>query len=189
MRVAEINVYKFSELEKSVQEYVIEKYYENEDYPFLSSDLEESLKLNENNIFEDGFEINYSLGYSQGDGLCVIGDIDIKKIFNLLTPELQETLKDKVYRLYSTGNTGRYAYCSADQIGYELDLTDEDDYDKMHELLAKEVLPIVQNIYVVLCKELEKHGYSILEYRMSTEEFSEYSDMNDYEYYETGRMF
>jgi len=189
MRTIEQKVFEFSELDKKVQEKVIEKWYEKEDYLFLESDLKENLKCNEKNIFEDDFKLQYSLSYCQGDGLSITGDIDKEKILNLLSEELKERFKDKIYRISSTGNKGHYCYHSNQDIVYDLDLCDEDDYDEFHTVFEGEVLPIIQNIYGELCNTLKDDGYSILEYRMSIEEFSEFSDSNDYEYFENGKMY
>jgi len=189
MRTIEQKVFKFSELDKKVQEKVIEKWYEKEDYPFLESDLEENLKCSEKNIFDNDFKLQYSLSYCQGDGLSIQGDIDKEKILNLLSEELKEKFKGKIYTLSSTGNKGHYCYHSNQDIVYDLDLCDEDDYDEFYTLFEEEVLPIVQNIYNELCSTLEKDGYSILEYRMDIEEFSEFSGSNDYEYFENGKMY
>lgn len=189
MRTIEQKVYRFSELEKTVQEKVIEKWYEEEEYPFLTEDLEQELENDERNIFEDDFKLLYSLSYCQGDGLSIKGNIDKEKILNLLPEELKEKFKDKIYSIGSTGNKGHYCFHSIQDIVYELDLNDEDDHDEFYTIFEEEILPIIQNIYCELCKTLKRSGYSILEYRMSIEEFSELSDRNCYEYFENGKMY
>ncbi len=44
-------------------------------------------------------------------------------------------------------------------------------------------------IYLSICYKLEKEGYGIIEYRMDDKEFAEFSDSNNYEYLESGKMF
>jgi hypothetical protein len=44
MRIIEQEVLKFEELVPEAQQYAIDKYYENEDYPFLKDDITEKLK-------------------------------------------------------------------------------------------------------------------------------------------------
>jgi sulfatase maturation enzyme AslB (radical SAM superfamily) len=186
MRIEEVKIFKFDELQESIQERIIEKYYEQEEYEYLSALLRESLEQKEDNIFTDDFKLFYSLSCCQGDGLCIQGDIDIKKIINLLSPELKTMFEDRSYRLYSTGNKGRYSYHSIQDIQYELDFYDNDNEEEIEELFNNEILPIVQNIYGKLCNELEKEGYSILEYRMSIAEFADFNNDN---YLENGRRF
>lgn len=193
MRTIEVKINKFEELEKSVQEYVIEKWYENEDYPFLNENLIEDLLSNDDNIFKEGFTLNYSLSCCQGDGLCIKGDIDIDKVMSKVNKDLQEKFKDKIYRIYSTGNDGHYSYAHKNQIEFELDvpfdsITEIDDSD-YYKLFESEILPTIQDIYMDLCRQLEKIGYDIIEYRMDIDEFTEHANANDYEYYETGRMY
>jgi hypothetical protein len=186
MRIEEVKVYKFEELTKEVQQKVIDRYYKNEDYPFLNDDLRESLRNNEENIFDDDFNLYYSLSYSQGDGLCIKGDIDIDKIMLRLSPELKEKFTGKIYKLYSSGNTGHYSFHSINDIKWELDLSDDDDHEELEKLFEEEVIPEIYAIYNSLCVDLRREGYSTLEYRMSIEEFTEFDEL---EYYEDGRMF
>jgi len=184
----EVKVFRFEELEKRVQEKVIEKWYEEENFPFLGDDLRESLSSNEKNIFENDFKIWYSLSYCQGDGLNIEGSIDIKKILDLLPAELKEKFTGKIYSLNTKSNNSRYSFHSKSDIHYELDNLDVDDYDLLCEEFENEVLPVIWNIYDDLCRELQKDGYSIIEYRMSTEEFTDMCSANEYEFYIDGKM-
>ena len=189
MRIEEVEIFRFEELTKEVQEEVIKKWYEEEDYPFLNDDLRESLRNNEKNIFDDGFNLYYSLSYSQGDGLSIEGDINIDKIMLKLSPELREKFQGKIYKLYSSGNTGRYSFHSINDIKWELDLSDDDDHEELEKLFEEEVTPEIYTIYNSLCVDLIKEGYSILEHRMSIKEFTENCETNNYEFYANGKMF
>ena len=50
------------------------------------------------------------------------------------------------------------------------------------------ILVEIQDYYVNLCKQLEKYGYSIIDYRMNFNEFSEHCQANEYNFLECGKM-
>ena len=72
MRTIETKVYSFSELSNEAKEKAIEKYYENENYPFLSDDLTESCK--------EYFKENELLGLSDDPRKTYIEEIMPAKI-------------------------------------------------------------------------------------------------------------
>ena len=184
-------VYKFSELSDKAKQYAIDKYYEAEDYPFLFEDIREELR-NLDGYFSD-IDLIYSLSWSQGDGLSFAGTFDLeswlkKEEYNHLEQYKKNALIKIAYNIHSTGNKGHYCYAAQNQIEYETDIPFSHGLPYLENLLES----IVQDIkvyYVSLCKQLEKYGYSIIEYRMSFEEFSEHSDANDYEYLINGQMY
>ena len=165
MKTIEINLYSFDELSDKAKENAIEKWYEKEDYYFLSQDLKESLisLLNERNIYYQDIKLLYSLSYCQGDGLCFTGILEKNGI----------TLKlSHKYRYY-------YAN-SVDMLFYNQECEDIEEEDERTEEL--------KNIYFEICEILENEGYSILEYRMNDEEFSDLCDANGYYFTEDGIM-
>jgi len=180
MREETINIYKFSELPEMVQMKVLDKWYEYEDFPFLCDNLSDSLYYTEDNIFDD-FDLTYSLSYSQGDGLRIEGTIDLDKAIRILFPKItkkrRERFADNIH-IYSKSNNW-YTYASINDIKYDggYDLKDKDE-----EYFEQLILPSIQEHYRKLCYDLERKGYEILEYRMTKEEFSEFSDSNEYEY-------
>jgi hypothetical protein len=160
MRTIETKVYSFSELSNEAKEKAIEKYYENENYPFLSDDLTESCKeyLKENNCIYRDIKLYYSLSNCQGDGLCFIGEIE------------------KDGKLLKLTHNWRYYYASS---------VDMEFYDENGEEI--EEVKELKDIYFDICNKLENEGYGIIEYRMDNEEFCEFSDENGYEYTEDGK--
>ncbi|MHB8362437.1 MAG: hypothetical protein ACYDBX_02355 [Patescibacteria group bacterium] len=158
MRTISVNIYKFNELSDEVKQKVIDKWYENEDYPHISSDLTESIKaqLEHHNINYQNLEVLYSLSYSQGDGLCFVGNFTYKDIDYTIIPN------------------NRYFYAKSVHIVNESDYTDFDTE--------------FGQLYLQICKETEKEGYGILDYRMNFDEFNELCEANNYEFYEDGKM-
>lgn len=160
MRVRTYNVYRFKELSKEAKANAIAKWYEKEDYPFLSEDLQESLKglLEQNKIkYNDDLKLFYSLGYCQGDGLCFVGNFEYK---------------GKHYKIIHN-----YRYYFAESVGIS-EITEEGEENYLPFQENKENLFIKK--YLSICKELEKEGYNILEYRMDNKEFGELCESNDY---------
>lgn len=161
MRTIRIKAYKFNELSDTAKKHAIEKWYENEDYPWLQEDLTQSLHaiLEEKGCTFKNLELLYSLSYSQGDGLCFTGSISKNgKTLNLTHN----------YRYYFARSTER-------------EYLDEDG-----EYIDKD--PELSEIYFSTCAALEKEGYGILEYRMNHDEFSEHCEINNYEFYADGVM-
>ena len=186
MRTIEQKVCEFSELSKEVQEKVIEKWYENEEYYFLSDDLYESLCSNVQNIFDRGFKVYYSLSCCQGDGLNIKGDIDLEKTLTLLFPDMKLRLKNRFLneiKIYSNSRNNHYSFSSESDIDFECynDFISTD--------FENNYLPVIQDHYMDLCRDLEREGYSVIEYRMDIEEFTDMSECNEYEYFENGKQF
>ena len=156
-----INLYSFNELSEEVKKLAIGKWYKNEDYSFLESDLKENLNqlLDLKNI-EHETNILYSLSYSQGDGLCITG---------YLQDENGNKLKAK--------HVGRYYHSKSTELTYY-----NSDGEECEEIQS------LKDIYFDTCKQLEKDGYSILEHRMNNEEFNEMCEANEYTFTEDGKL-
>lgn len=186
MRTIETQVYKFSELSKEAKEEAIKKYYEREDYPLLTTDLLESLKeLDTLNIFSD-IKMQYSLSYCQGDGLSFEADIDLMawlKARNMKT-SVVDAVYNSIEQIQSVGNTGRYCYANDSQIEIEIDGQTPKRIYKLCEQIRDEIA----EYYMDICHKLEKEGYGMIEYRMKDEDFSDFSDSNDYEYTVDGKL-
>lgn len=186
-------VYDFKELSKEAKYYAIEKWYENEDYPFLEDYIQEELhQLDEHEIFED-IKLQYSLSYCQGDGLSFSAHINLKNFLdNIYSKKLQQfkkdTIQNYIYKCYSKGNTGHYCYASKSDIEYYENYQNGIER-KYIDILWQDILEEIKKYYMNICNNLEKYGYSILEYRMNDEEFSEFCEDNEYKFFENGKMF
>jgi len=182
----EFQVFKFEELDAKIQEKVINKYYENEDYPWLESDLLSQLnELDNLKIFSD-IKLQYSLSYCQGDGLCFASTIDLHKF--LKAKGLKNSVIDVIYNQTSScksiSNRGRYSFPASSQIVWDIESLPVR-LDKLVYKLENEL----KDYYLSICRQLEKEGYIVIEYRMSTQEFIEHCDANDYTFLADGKMF
>ena len=186
MRILETQVFQFDELSKEAKQNVIDKWYETEDYPFLTENLQEQLDYLDCYFSET--ELQYSLSYCQGDGLSFSGNFDFKKWLNDKTDlkkSVQWALCEHVAYIKSKGNNGHYAFCSKSDIDYEYEYTEMKEIEKLFE---DDILPDIQDYYIQLCNQLEKSGYSELEYRMDFNEFSEHCEANLYEFTKDGEL-
>lgn len=183
------SVYSFDELSEEAKQTALDKWYENEDYPFLSYDLEnEATNFDEYNIFEN-VKLCYSLSYCQGDGLSFDSDINIDNYLNAFTklPEWKKkAIIEQCYKPHTSANTGHYCYCSKSDFNYDLNDTTKD-YPLLNALI-EDICKEITDYYLDICSKLEKSGYSIIEYRMNFEEFDEYCEANEYQFDINGNM-
>lgn len=195
MRTIRTKVYLFNELSKEAQEKAIEDYrtvnYENID---LSDWQERAIDLIKEKGFE-GIALGYSLGYSQGNGVCFNAEsID----YSVLVSFFREILGDKKdktidflinncsFRLVGYKNRGSFA--SKSDLDYYLDDGFKNDISNCEEIIAK-VLDKLENYYVDLCRDLQKSGYEEIEYLNSDSYIKESILTNEYEFLSNGKMY
>ena len=191
MKIKSYKVYDFNELTEEAKKNAINKYYESEDYSFLTMYLEDELySLDVLNIFKS-VNLQYSLGYCQGDGLSFSCNIDFDKFIDNYTyfskwkESQKRALKQLVYNVHSSGNTQLYYFSSRKDIRFDFYIDEE--YPLLENKLNEAICEL-QNYYLNICQELEKYGYSIIEYRMDNEEFLEHCQVNNYTFREDGTM-
>lgn len=187
MKTKTYQVYSFNELSKEAKEYAIQKWYENEDYPMLKEDLLEELsQLDTLKIFND-VKLSYSLSCCQGDGLSFSANISLENWLKgkKLSNKNIDNINEAIYKFISTGNKGFYSYATPEQIQY--DVNDDILFEKV-EKQVEDIKNEIASYYMNICKELEKYGYSIIEYRMNDQEFQEFCESNEYEFLENGKI-
>ena len=118
MRTVSIDydVYKYQELSEQAKEKAKEWYLEGKDAGWFSDDCEEILRCEFPN---SKLEVQFSLSYSQGDGLNIYGSIDLLELWNKLDKS-KYTDKEKKFMeyvlkeysmLYDMPQNWRYTYC------------------------------------------------------------------------------
>lgn len=146
MKTEQLTLYTIDELSADVQERVIEKYRENNEYDFLEEDLRERLDIKlENSEIKtiSGLSLRYSLGCCQGDGLSFTGVFEYK---------------DFTFRI--TENYSYGSYCHKYSININIDYEEVGDLaDDVARVTEKKFREIILNI----CDELEKEGYAYIE--------------------------
>jgi hypothetical protein len=193
MKTIRIKIYKFEELTQEAQSKAIEQFRDRENVylGFFNDNAIE--QINEVGFYDD-VKLQYSLGCSQGDGLS----FSCKRIeWKTIEPLFLEVLgkdKEKTAKLIfehcsfiCTGNDGRYCYASKNDIDFTFENYNRE-YENINEVVGN-VLTKIENKYLELCKELEKQGYSEIEYQQSDEAIKETILANDYDFLKDGTQY
>lgn len=205
----EKEVYKYDELSDDAKENVQNWYFEHfrESWEFTDI-VEQDL---ENLFGKNDLDVEYSLSYSQGDGLNVYGKIDPKAIFDclenhncgtmfekyedMLTDAEKQTILD--YAEYCgminlpKNPSNYYSYCVVDTVdiaesGYsELEWNDVENIDVD---TLKKFEQLVIGMFTDLCKTYEEWGYNFF-YEISDDEMSETCEANGWEFSEDGELY
>ena len=203
--VKEINIYKFDELKEDTQNKIIKDFKEiliNDNFDMLSENFNYILK---DNYKLYNFEINYSLSYCQGDGVCfynnkynllsyeVLKNKDTKNanIFekyiienDLINDELLQYLENG-YNLGIFKRNSNYSYAATCFIDYEYYYND-DEKEAINKYIDS-LVNILYKLYINICEELEKIGYS--NYNVSDQEVKEYISDQEFEFLENGEIY
>jgi len=163
-RTVRTKVYTFKELSTEAKAKAKEWYYEDGYVGDLSEVMQEQLELllDDSGIDYQNAKVLYSLGYSQGDGVCFTG----RFVKDGITMELEH------HSRYYYANSVRSSFVDSD----------------VNEVGEKESAAI-WGIYMDICRKLECYGYAEIEYRMPDDEFSEHCDINNYEFYANGKKY
>lgn len=209
MRTAtvEYKVYKYNELTDEAKEKVKRWYLEGQEPYIFSEMVTEDLY----NLFgKNELEVQYSLGYCQGDGLNIYGKVDTENIFkcleehrggtqlekfeNLLTDKEKKTILNyaaecgKIELPYNN----RYCYCMTNYIDivddWEYQLENYSGYTNINKKVLEKFKKLIKGIFETLCKSYEKQGYEYF-YEISEEDLQEVCAANEYEFLEDGTVF
>lgn len=198
MKTIELKLYKFEELSQEAKDYAVDK---QRDYEYEHGNpLEFFSEVYNEKLLEAGFEetkIQYSLSYSQGDGLSFSAKYFTK--LELLYLEVLGKGKEKTAKLLAentevriTGNTGHYCYAHTSQVDlYFENYTSYINCENIDNIenVQGQVLNKLTTIYMNLCKELEDIGYKEIEYQQSDEAIQETIIANEYDFLEDGTQF
>jgi len=198
MKIAEVKVFKFEELSDAAKSVAIahQRKVENESSTFVEQFTPDCVEAAKEAGFEEP-KFQYSLSYSQGDGLSFSA-----KRYNKLVDVFKEVLgpgKDKTAQLLADnmtqvfkGNNRHYCYASKSDVDIYLENWTSSinvvNTNRIEEVVAK-VLAKVEDIYIALCDKLEKQGYAEIEHMDSDEYLTDLIVANEYEFTEDGERF
>ena len=187
MRTHTVQLYDINELSEQAQEKAIDKLRELDYFGVESHDLTDQFKerLEEYGLPTD---VEWSLGYSQGDGVAFYGDVDVPKL------------------LKTIGEYDKYAYLirryepsvtlTRNSWGYHYSHFNTMDVDGESREVApreaekwKELTALIELRVRSVSKELEKMGYDEIEYRQEKEQIIEMAEANEMEFREDGRLW
>ena len=191
----EYKVYSFLELSAEAKEKVKQWYLEGQEADIFTDDIKEILS-SEYGITT--LSTYYSLGYCQGDGLCLYGYIlfnDLKsdkfkniafKNFTISDYKAFHELENYASKIDFKHN-GRYYYANSTDI----DIDYYCNSNKMEKLIDKMINKLLTNIkhwYFAECNNFEKDGYSYF-YEIDDSDLSEICDNNNYTFLADGNLF
>ena len=181
MKTIEIKLYKFTELSEQAKNVAIEKQRNHEIefdwfYDFCHEQISES-------GFKGNIKLQYSLSYSQGDGLSFSCDYfdNLNTLFvEILGTEKQKTIDFIINNcsLKINSNNSRYCYAHRNDVNFELDNYYVKSSTNLDNLISK-VETKLRDLYINLCNELEKQGYDEIENQYSDEYVTETLIEND----------
>lgn len=207
--ITETNICKYNELNADAQAKVEQWYLDNFREPdIFSSMVDEDLEI----IFgKNDLDVEYSLGYCQGDGLNIYGDIPVNQIldaaekndngitllddFNKMVGEHDK----KTVRAYSEAygmvcvpcNNTIYSYCVADQIDYASECETELEYDGCENIntdALENFNKALVFLFTELCKMYEEWGYDYF-YNVEEDYLEDECNGNGWEFYEDGTLY
>lgn len=215
MREETIKIYKFEELSKEAQEVAIEKWRNSMDWGIESQQITENFEYRLQELNYPTQDISWSLSYCQGDGVAFYGTIGIDNMIHITERLLEggdKELFDKIVkegytinaRIYRNSYGHRYSHWNTmvvevdgDDIDiivegmFDVEYGDEEYgeyYDKVESLFTT-IESVISDDIQKVSKELEKDGYSEIEYYESDECIIELLTINDYEFTEDGIMY
>lgn len=195
MRTIRTKVYKFDELSESAKQTAIEAERNSENSIELEFFNEGAIEQIEEVGFYDDVKLQYSLSNSQGDGLSFsCGNIKESVLLSFFAEILGKN-KEKTAKILinncsfeCTGNRGNH-YCYASKSDVDYTLEDYGHHDTINcNIVVSKVLEKIEDLYMKLCKDLEKQGYAEIEYQYSDEYITETLTENDFEYLENGKI-
>lgn len=168
-----IDVYTLDELSKEAQEKAHMAWIESLAYEWLPSEMEgrarELIKENgiELSLTDDHtFRVFYSLANCQGDGAMFEGRFTWKGYI--------VTIKQ----------SGHYYHYNSKNIDIETE--DEDGYS--HYVTDEKVHEEFNDLYVSICKELERYGYDYIEDEQHFENFQDVCESNEWTFTKDGQI-
>ena len=203
--VTDYELYKYEELDSKGKEKAKRKYLDRqEEYEFTDM-VEADTTL----VFPNSkLKVQYSLSYSQGDGLSVYGSLDFEDIFNILKgndyPSLVEgidlfTEKEiKTLRFYANENgslnvdvVGRYPFFREWVYDFAEDWIDTFEGDGLSSIKTDLIYRFEKTVKTIMqryCKEWEDAGYKFF-YEIDDESMEEISEANNWEYLADGTLY
>ncbi|QFP93428.1 UNVERIFIED_ORG: hypothetical protein Xoosp15_163 [Xanthomonas phage Xoo-sp15] len=197
MREETVKFYKYDELSVDAKENAVKWFHEtlNHEFTYENEQISETLETALENKGYKGFDLNWSLNHCQGDGVAFYGTLFTTELVKLS----ERLLSDKDYKRLKAIAKGEDFSIEINRCNYhynhyntmETYLNDEHvfgDYPKVWELLQKLESAVSDDIKEV-SRELEKIGYSEIDYRF-TKEYAEQEIENcEYEFtIEGGRI-
>lgn len=188
MEQVKINIYDFKELDKKIQERLIEEeqetqvdiYYET----LLNNDMQDyAYKLLRDNFKDSLFlDVCYDLSYGQGSGAMIEFDINIEALNNkykmLTKKEIEKIAKTDITTI-SVKHVGNYYHALIFDIDYQDYTFYIDNFDKTQEKLDRMIEKFKEDI-IDINEQLTKKGYEYMDFVSDRETLIDILEENKY---------
>ena len=192
MRVETIEkeIYTYPELSESAKEVAKQWYLDGQEPEIFKFDCEESIAT----LFSNSdLKVQFSLGYCQGDGFNIYGDLNINDIFDKLdmSNDKIEKIKNLIFdENISLRQNNHYNYSlksqeDAENIASEIE--EEDITSEQHNLIVSFVCKVLDYISEI-DKKYERDGYNYF-YEISNDVMEEICGNNQYEFTKDGNIY
>jgi len=204
------NVYTYPELSEEAKGKVNQWYLDD---PCRSETFSEIYTEDLKYLFPGSdLKMQYSLGYCQGDGLNIYGELDLMDVFKAIRDRIYcgETFKDfwdvmteqeqKTIEAYmevcgrSTAlpyNNGHYNYCVSDKTDFAEEWIEELEYQQYKNIQVdtiRKMEKLVADMFTMLAKRYEEYGYKYF-YEADGEEVTEVCRANGWNFLEDGTFY
>ena len=196
MRKVNANVYKFDELSVSVQTKVIDRYRDRlSDLP--NDNLKEIMNMELNNhVGGLDFELSYSLGYCQGDGVSFVGSVEGKEELltlaslvydNKIPKNISRLIKwNIIYEVEFARCNYHYVHEYSVQVNIIENYNITKDYLHISKAMA-EFETAIDKWRLQICDTLENFGYDTIEILYGDDNIKSFITENDFEFFSDGR--
>lgn len=183
-------VYNLEDLDEAAQEKAHEAW-ANEIYEcgWVSESINDTFHyyLEERGMPTDDLE--WSLSWSQGDGVAFYGTIDIEKYlrFTKQWSKFSHLWRSFDISASSSRNSWAHHYSHYNTMTVDLEPYYDKDPTEKQAALIKELDDLLSEAVKDISHELEKMGYAEIEYQTSFEAFKDSCEANEYEFTEEGK--
>ena len=172
MEQVKINIYDFKELDKKIQERLIEDEAEIQADIYYETQLDNDMRAYASRLLWDNFkdslflDVYYDLSYGQGSGAMIAFDINIEALNNkykMLTKKEIEKIAETDITTISVKHVGNYYHALSFDIDYKNYTFYIDSSDKLQEKLDKMIEKFKEDI-IDMNEQLTKKGYEYMDF-------------------------
>lgn len=182
-----INLYQFEELSPDAQKRALEAYRDERNRGWDSYDnqqVEEAIRETAKEQFGvDPEEVEFSLGYCQGDGVAFYGKLKLETLGEKhedLKPLLEKLGENGYYYLTVNRTNHRYTHHNTMRL-QEVSCLDEKEWEQL-EASVTEILSLAS-------KACESVGYKAIEAMLSDDSLKDELEANEVWFLESGKLF
>lgn len=186
-------VFTFDELNNSAKEVVKLWYLEGQESSIFTDSVVEDLNI----TWGVDLSVEYSLGYCQGDGLCLSGSVDIltdiidNPKMQFLISDFTDVEKEDLEKILEETSKIELTHRGNYYHKYSIIIDYCSDYgypEVAQDATADKVLERFKDWYMERCNEYEKQGYEYF-YEIDEDYLSEVCEANEYRFLANGKIF